>query len=291
MASLESLVPYSAHNIELSNGRRTIPDEALLLTEQGWMTATLRTLNIVAARGEHLRIVDLGCLEGGYSIEFARQGHEVVGIDARQLNIDRAVAAKENLGLSNVKFAVHDVKNLADYGQFDVVFCSGLLYHLDDPKRYLDLLGQVATRALILNTHYARDVDPVYDDGAADAERVDFSLGELTEHEGLPGRWYPEYSSDDPRSEVEGRLWAAFSNERSFWPTKPALLAACRNAGFAAIYEQHDFVDHIATDNYAEANDRGMFVCIKQPAPGTPQNGVIDRGRSLASSARRRLRI
>ena len=291
MASLESLVPYSAHNIELSDGSRTIPDEELLLTEQGWLTATLRTLDVVAARGEHLRIVDLGCLEGGYSIEFARQGHEVVGIDARQLNIDRAVAAKENLGLSNVKFAVDDVKNLADYGQFDVVFCSGLLYHLDDPKRYLDLLGQVATRALILNTHYARDVDPVYDDGAADAERVDFSLGELTEHEGLPGRWYPEYSSDDPRSEVEGRLWAAFSNERSFWPTKPALLAACRNAGFAAIYEQHDFVDHIATDNYAEANDRGMFVCIKQPAPGTPQNGVIDRGRSLASSARRRLRI
>jgi len=289
MAFPESLIPYSAHNIELSDGSRTIPDEELLLVDQAWLTATLRTLELLTAQGEHLRIVDLGCLEGGYSIEFARHGHEVVGIDARQLNIDRAIAAKENLGLSHVEFVVDDVKNLADYGQFDVVFCSGLLYHLDNPKSYIELLGRIATRALILNTHYARAVDPMYDDAEAEAERVDFSLSELTEHEGLPGRWYREYDTDDPRPEIEGRLWAAFSNERSFWPTKPALLAACRSAGFAVIFEQHDFVDSIATDNYADVNDRGMFVCAKSPAPSSPRS-VLDRGRSLASSARRRLR-
>jgi len=290
MSSFGSPLPFSAHNIELSDGSRTIPDQDVLLSDRGWLTATLRTLEILAPKGERLRIVDLGCLEGGYSIEFARRGHEVIGIDARQVNIDRAVAVQRDLGLVNVSFVVDDVKNLAEYGQFDVVFCSGLLYHLDNPGSYLELIGRIATRALILNTHYAREIDPLYDDSKPlESDRVDFSLSKLTNHEGLSGRWYAEYESDDPRSEIEGRLWAAFSNERSFWPTKRVLLEACREAGFSVIYEQHDFVDSISTDDYSELNDRGMFVCIKPPHRTSLKVGVVDAGRRLCNAALGRL--
>jgi SAM-dependent methyltransferase len=285
------LLPFSAHNIELADGTRTIPDDALLLRERAWCTAALRTLDVVARRGERLRIVDLGCLEGGFSIEFARCGHDVVGIDARQVNIDRARAATEDLGLENVEFAVDDVKHLADYGQFDVVFCCGLLYHLDEPHAFVDLIGRVARRALILNTHFARPVDALYDAGtAADGEegRTDYSLSALTEHEGLAGRWYHEYDADAPRQEVEGRLWAAFSNDRSFWPTKAALLGACRGAGFDLIYEQHDFVDDIARDDFGRVEDRAMFVCLKRSALPGNRPALVARTRRAGGAAWRR---
>ena len=257
------------------------------------MRATSRTLNVLAPSAERLRIVDLGCLEGGYSIEFARRGYEVVGIDARQLNIDRARAARDDLGLDRLEFYVDDVKNLADYGTFDVVFCSGLLYHLDEPRAFLPLLGRLTRRALILNTHYARTVAPRYDDDGDDpsvhAERTDFSLSELSEHEGLPGRWYPEYDADAPRDAVESDLWAAFSNDRSFWPTKPALLGACREAGFDVVYEQHDLSDDIANGEYVDREDRGLFVCIKTPSLVERSAGLMRRARDLASSASGRI--
>lgn len=261
-----------------------------LLNQEGWLTATLRTLRLIAGRGERLRIVDLGCLEGGYSIEFARCGHDVVGIDAREIHIERANAAKSDLGLRNVEFVVDDVKNLARYGRFDVVFCCGLLYHLDNPHEFIDLVGQVCDRAFILNTHYARAIDPLYDvdfDSSTEADRIDHSLSELVEHEGLAGRWYHEYDSSAPRSEVENHSWAAYSNSRSFWPTKPALLAACRNAGFDTVYEQHDFVDDIAHNQSGRISDRGMFCCVKLSSAASSQTMLDDAKRHAGRVARR----
>jgi len=34
-----------------------------------------------------IKIVDLGCLEGGYSVEFARNGYDVLGMEIREINI------------------------------------------------------------------------------------------------------------------------------------------------------------------------------------------------------------
>jgi 2-polyprenyl-3-methyl-5-hydroxy-6-metoxy-1,4-benzoquinol methylase len=44
------------------------------------------------------RILDLGCLEGGYSVAFAQFGaQEVIGIEARQTNLDCAEFLKRRL--------------------------------------------------------------------------------------------------------------------------------------------------------------------------------------------------
>ena len=36
-----------------------------------------------------------------------------------------------------------------------MVFCCGLLYHLDKPKEFLDTLSAVTTKLLILQTHFS----------------------------------------------------------------------------------------------------------------------------------------
>ena len=41
------------------------------------------------------RILDLGCLEGKYSIEFGLHGADVTGVEIRDTNIKRAIFLKE----------------------------------------------------------------------------------------------------------------------------------------------------------------------------------------------------
>ena len=70
---------------------------------------------------------------GHYAIEFAMQGATVVGIEGRESNVQKAIFAKDILNLENLTFYQDDVRNLSaeKYGQFDIVLCSGILYHLD----------------------------------------------------------------------------------------------------------------------------------------------------------------
>jgi len=51
-----------------------------------------------------LRILDLACGEGVYSIEAALRGAKVLGIDGRSERMDEEARATARLGLSNVRF-------------------------------------------------------------------------------------------------------------------------------------------------------------------------------------------
>ena len=47
------------------------------------------------------RVLDLGCLDGMFSIEFALHGAQTVGVEIREANIRKAEFCKEVLGLQN----------------------------------------------------------------------------------------------------------------------------------------------------------------------------------------------
>ena len=175
-------------------------------------------------------VADLGCLHGAYSVAFARAGYQVTGIDARADNIAECEKRAAAEPLPALRFIEDDVRNLAQHGPFDAVFCCGLLYHLDEPVKFLALLGQVTTKLLIVQTHYARTGDAV--------------------NEGYDGIWADEGGADNP--------WAAWRNPRSFWLTKPALLAAMQDAGFDLVLECHD---HLADINGSAS--RGMFAAVR----------------------------
>ena len=88
----------------------------------------------------------------------ARLGfREVVGIEVREANFDKCRFVKERLAFTNLTFVNDDVWNLERYGIFDVVFCCGLLYHLDRPKQFLHLLASQTRRALLIKTATAHD--------------------------------------------------------------------------------------------------------------------------------------
>jgi hypothetical protein len=61
------------------------------------------------------------------------------------------------MGMLNVEFVTDDVRNLSKskYGQFDVLICSGILYHLpgEDGCRFIRSIADVCTRLTIIDTH------------------------------------------------------------------------------------------------------------------------------------------
>ncbi len=67
------------------------------------------------------KILDLGCGYGRHSLEFARRGFKVVGVDYSRylLDIAKKQARKENL--RNVKFLKADMRNLRYRREFDIV--------------------------------------------------------------------------------------------------------------------------------------------------------------------------
>lgn len=176
-------------------------------------------------------LIDLGCLEGGFTAEFARLGMQAAGLEVRSSNFQNCEFVRKALKLPNLHFIQDDCWNVAKYGRFDVVFCSGLLYHLHDPAKYLGLLSTLCD-ALILDTHYAYD-----------EQSKAHSLSEKTSHEGYEGRWYREYE-EGTNTKDDKALWTSWGNDKSFWPMKDELLRMVSDAGFDILdksaFERHE---------------------------------------------------
>ena len=247
---------FTAHNIRLDDGTLTKPG-APLIAESQWFLSTKRLLRTVFPNGlDGKRIADLGCLEGGYAVEFARMGMEVIGLEVRPNNFANCTYVKDRLSLSNLQFVNDDAWNLPKYGMFDVVFCCGLLYHLARPVAFINMLSALCRKALILNTHFATERPSSV-----------FPAGELTENEGVAGRWYVEYDAGLNAKSVTDLKWASWSNHKSFWIRREHIPEVLRDAGFQLVLEQFDFLDgriaHELLEGTYATQSRGMFVGVK----------------------------
>ena len=254
------VVEFTAHNIRLDNGNQTKPEIGYLIESHPWCISAKRVLETVFPGDKrHLRIVDLGCLEGGYAVEFARMGFQSLGIDVRESNIEACRYVQAHTNLPNLDFVQDDAWNIEQHGVFDAVFCCGIFYHFDRPKQYLELLSKVTKKLLILQTHFATDQpNPKY------------GLSDISENEGIQGRWYPEFSSEDDFKEREKHRWSSWDNRNSFWPKREYLLQLMQNAGFDLVMEQYDSLgaDIVGsmTQGYYKTDERGTFIGIKTRA-------------------------
>ena len=256
---------WTAHNIRLSAELTTMPNKPDFVETDMRLHAILRILSVFY-RGSlaGLRMADLGCLEGGFTLALAQHRANVVGIEARQRNIEKCLLLQEHFELPDSTFLRDDVKNFTreKYGLFDVVMALGILYHLDQPVTWLNQIALATKSVLIVESHYA----PVDDD---DLALLDPGISKLDPLESLHagqltylGRWFTEYVLDTQR---ENMLWASYSNKRSFWLTRESLLLAMLRSGFDIVLEEHDYT---ATNYqfYTTTFPRSMFVAVKSDA-------------------------
>lgn len=215
--------PWSAMAIHLGDGEYTREPP----TPDFRLRRLLRIARDVVGRPlSGLRVLDLACLEGHYAIEFARQGAHATGIEVREAHLAKARYAARRLGL-DVEWRREDVRALsrATHGTFDIVICSGILYHLDaaDVFAFMRRIREVCTRVAIIDTHVAL--------------RVDTSVA----HEGhdYHGLRYVEHDADADAATRERAGWSSIDNRSSFWPTEPSLLNLMARCGFTSCYAAH----------------------------------------------------
>lgn len=233
--------PWTSHNIALTDSITTMPGQPDFMKTDLRLRALLRVLAF-CYRGTlaNLRVADLGCLEGGFALALAQRGMDVVGIEARVKNLEKARLLREHFDLPNLRFMQGDVKDFTrnTFGDFDVVLALGILYHLDQPAAWLRQIAGATGSVLIIDSHYAPDDD-------ASLALIDERIAQLSPlghiEDGAAtyeGRWFYEYGEDDER---EDQLWASYSNRKSFWFTKESLVRAISSAGFDLVFEQHDY--------------------------------------------------
>lgn len=208
--------PWTAYNIQLGHGVSTLGGSDVGAPEKNIARVAQFVEDFAGKPVRDLRVLDLGAYEGGFSIELASRGAQVVAVEAREPHVAKMRFAKEALGLARLEVVRADVRELSstDWEPFDVVLCLGILYHLGAPDcfRLVKTVAELCQGIAIIETQTA--LQP--------REGVSFD-----------GRTYSGIGY------VEDPAWpgAAIDDTRSFWMTKASLLNLLRDAGFSTVAE------------------------------------------------------
>jgi len=234
---------FTSHNIELEGGNSTMKGSSQPLIKDLTITRAIKDfmkLSGMDGRRDKLRLLDLGCLEGGFTLEFARYGvAEAVGIEGHKVNFDKCMAVADHFRQDNLNFVHEDVKNLSveKHGKFDIILCLGLLYHLDQPVEFIHTLSDMLNYDgfLFMDTHYApRNASELDEFIYKDRYRDEAPVKREVDGESYSGRWWYEYEQNTP--EDKHHPWDAVSNYRSFVLEYHSLTRAMLDAGLTHTY-------------------------------------------------------
>lgn len=202
------------HNLHLPDGTQTAPNHPL----GDFPRCMWRQLaDQIPADLSGWRALDIGCNAGFYSIELARRGAHVIGIDIDPHFLAQARWAIGEFGLTShidlLQAGVYDLPALE--GRFDLVLFMGVFYHLRYPQLALDLVAEKVGRMLVFQTLTmpGREVvSPPVDLGLDDREAL--------RQPGWPTMAFIEHAmAGDPTN-----WWA---------PNHAAVLALLRSSGLA----------------------------------------------------------
>ena len=173
-------------------------------------------------------ILELGSLEGAHTFILAQRPgvKRVLALEGREFNLRKARFVQELLRVPNAEFAQANLENtdLAAFGKFDAVFCSGLIYHLPEPWKLISQLPALAPN-LFIWTHYAAE---------ADSEVV---AG------GLRGNIHPEGGAAEPLSGM---------SPTATWLTLGSLITSLTQSGYASV--------HVINNDQTHANGPAVTI-------------------------------
>ena len=247
--------PWTAMAIKLAVGSYTrppAPDHRLRRLLQA-------AEDMVGKPLSQCRVLDLACLEGHYAIEFALHGAEALGIEGRAASVAKCEFARRNLGLERVRFEQDDVRHLSreKHGVFDIVICSGLLYHLParDARALIAAMHETCSRLLIIDTFISLEGR-----SAVEIDGVE-----------RRGHYYGEHSPDESARDRERKLWASLDNDTSFWFTEPALQNMLAGEGFTSV------VDVLEPHMPGNPRDRKTYIAVKGTRATVLSSEATDR--------------
>ena len=242
--------PWTAHNIQLAQGIFTLGEDIPDRSSQraSVYSAIWEILKNKKIKGK--KVLDLGCLEGGIAIRLAEKGAKVVGVDVRDGHLKKASFGAECLGVKKrcqwVKGDVTEDEIWEKLSNFDIIICSGLLYHLNEvdiPVFIRNLFNSCKNNGiLIIDTN----ISPTPKESI-----------EVSEHPPLYGCRYREHSASISDEERLSSGWSSYKNNTSFWLTERSLVNSLIHAGFSSVikplYPYHEW----------KHKSRNIWVAIK----------------------------
>ena len=231
------ILDWTAHNIPLNLVEKTVDNMLASIGDEVRTQMIKQNFYLFRRQLAGLTLLDLACLEGGLTLEMAREDILALGVEGQKENYDKCQLIKDYFDLPNLDFLLSDVKDLDPkvHGLFDLILCCGLLYHLDEPVKFLYKLNSLCPDdgVLFLDTHIAPNEQTL------DTCEFKASLSEICEiqHHGqsYKGRWYYEYAEDGSGKNA----WTSVSNSKSFWLCYDDLIRALSHAGFKYIYKPY----------------------------------------------------
>jgi len=171
--------------------------------------------------------VDVACGLGHHTNVLHELGFEVLGIDARAVNVEEG-----RRRFPNLRFEVADAEDpaLSELGRFDLVLCLGLLYHLENPFRVIRNLSAMASKLAVVESVCYPSTEPVL------------------------------VLMDENESPDQGLNYVAY------YPSEPALVRMMQRAGFAHCYVPLKMPEHPVYEQDDRGFRRRTFlVAAKSP--------------------------
>ena len=238
---------FEAHNIQLSNNVYTIGKDSVGGHGRHGRFIALAT-SLYGADLTGLKVLDLACLEGITAIEFARRGATTVGVEIRDHHLDKARGVAKILGLKKASFVTDDIRNVTPekFGKFDIVICSGILYHLDEPDvfKVVNNIAACCTRLLVIDTSTS----------LVGRKKVEYNGVNYF------GRYAMEHIPGDDAKTKKDRTWASIDNEKSYYLTRASLINLMANSGVSCVSELK------MPFKYKDGHPRTTFYGFKAPA-------------------------
>jgi tRNA (mo5U34)-methyltransferase len=186
-----------------------------------------------------MRVLDLGCNAGYWSLQAIEHGADfVLGVDGRRMHVEQAelVFEARNVDPARYRFLESNLfdLDLAALGDFDVVLCLGLLYHVRYPMELMEMTARAREVALVDTTIW-RTPEPV-----------------LVLVEDIP--------LEDPRAALDRRL--------VMWPSAAAVRRMAEAAGFRTVRElEPRFTDYTGAEDYRDGDRRAFLLSKREPPP------------------------
>ena len=172
-------------------------------------------------------VADVGCGVGYFSAFLKDMGFDVTGFDGRPSNLEEAHRRHPA-----IQFVFADVEeaSILQAGAFDLVFCVGLLYHLENPLRALRNLAAITKTILLI------------------------------ESRATPQRESAFYLKQEPMLEDQSLRSLAL------YPSESSLIQICYKLGFSSVYRTARFPNHEDfRDQLGRKRQRTILVASKHP--------------------------
>ena len=103
---------------------------------------------------KNFSLVDIGCYDGYLTTEIEKilPFKKIVGIEPRTKNIDKGIKVRKYLNLhTSIDFRVGDIDTVTQEGEvFDIVFCSGVLHHIENVTEVLRKLKKITRKGIFI---------------------------------------------------------------------------------------------------------------------------------------------